>query len=319
MYRALQSGTMAFANEKVSGSKIPKDRLTALICVNMNGSEKDTWVIGKFEKPRCFSNVKNLPLQYYNNKNSWMTNKIWTDILMKMNNKFERQNRHIILFVDNATCHNCEIPTPFIKLIYLPPNTTSIIQPCDQGIIRTLKAHFRRQLDAVEKGVDPQEFSKSISILDAMFMLKRALFLVTPATIVNCFRKGKFILDENEIEDESHLEEESEEFQNFVDIDKLIPTSGELTDEEICEEIRSTVECVDETEEDETQPTEMNQISYNEGREAMHKFRNFLQHKYSDMNFDTMSFAHLEEIVEQDAVAKCKQVTLLNYFHITNK
>jgi len=29
----------------------------------------------------------------------------------------------------------------FIELIFLPPNTTSEIQPCDQGIIKTFKTY----------------------------------------------------------------------------------------------------------------------------------------------------------------------------------
>jgi hypothetical protein len=33
-----------------------------------------------------------------------------------------------------------------IKIIFLPENTTSIIQPCDQGIIKTLKSYYRKQM-----------------------------------------------------------------------------------------------------------------------------------------------------------------------------
>ena len=132
----------------------------------MDGTGKDLWVIGKFKKPRCFSRVRNLPLPYYNNKKVWMTSIVWTDILVKMNRKYQQQNRHIVLFVDNATSHQCDILTPFVKVVYLPPNTTSLIQPCDHGIIRALKTHYRRQVNrkmlvATEKGVDAQQFGKN--------------------------------------------------------------------------------------------------------------------------------------------------------------
>ena len=33
-----------------------------------------------------------------------------------------------------------------VKLVLLPPNTTSAMQPLDQGIIACTKAHYRRQL-----------------------------------------------------------------------------------------------------------------------------------------------------------------------------
>jgi hypothetical protein len=67
-----------------------------------------------------------------------------------------RVNRKIALIVDNAPTHcvpNADAVdkhglTVFhlsnIKVIFLPPNVTSIVQPCDQGIIA--KAHYRRRL-----------------------------------------------------------------------------------------------------------------------------------------------------------------------------
>jgi hypothetical protein len=33
-------------------------------------------------------------------------------------------------------------------VIFLPANTTSLIQPFDQGIIRAFKAHYRREMRA---------------------------------------------------------------------------------------------------------------------------------------------------------------------------
>ena len=50
---------------------------------------------------------------------------------------------HILMVLDSASAHphmlqdlHCDI-----KLVFLPPNTTSLLQPMDQGIVRMFKAH----------------------------------------------------------------------------------------------------------------------------------------------------------------------------------
>ena len=117
---------------------------------------------------------------------SWITSVIWKDILLKRIADL-RCKVDIVMFVDNASSHQCDDPTPFVKVIFLPTNTTSLIQPCDQGIVQALN---RNMLIGVENEMTTQEFSKTITVLDAMFILKRALFLIKPETIQNCFRKG---------------------------------------------------------------------------------------------------------------------------------
>lgn len=57
-------------------------------------------------------------------------------------------NQHILLLLDNAPSHPPEptIPLTHVKLQYLPANTTSTLQPLDQGIIKTFKTAYRKQL-----------------------------------------------------------------------------------------------------------------------------------------------------------------------------
>ena len=52
------------------------------------------------------------------------------------------QNRNIILLIDNAPTHILYETTHVtnITIEFLPPNTTSHLQPCDQGIINSFKA-----------------------------------------------------------------------------------------------------------------------------------------------------------------------------------
>ena len=47
---------------------------------------------------------------------------------------------------DNCTEHPYGSTLKNIQLEFLPPNTTSLIQPMDQGIIKNLKTLYRKEL-----------------------------------------------------------------------------------------------------------------------------------------------------------------------------
>ena len=64
---------------------------------------------------------------------------IWENWLLAFNRSRAQLGREALLMVDNAAEHNM---TPELKkklshvtVEFLEPNTTSAIQPCDQGII----------------------------------------------------------------------------------------------------------------------------------------------------------------------------------------
>lgn len=79
-YRLLPQKTFVAANEKSApGRKIPKERVTFLVCANADGSHKNKLlVIGKSKNPRCFKGFDN-PLHYRSSKSSWMTRYIFKD------------------------------------------------------------------------------------------------------------------------------------------------------------------------------------------------------------------------------------------------
>ena len=80
--------------------------------------------------------------------------------------------------------------------------------------------------------------SKSITMLDAMHMLKVAWQDVKQSSIVNCFGKVGFILSGDEYNDQMELPPpdriSTEDFDAFVDIDSSLECHGVLTDDEIC-------------------------------------------------------------------------------------
>ena len=105
-YRAHPDGTLTEKKVEISGGKKMKDRVTALVACNMSGSDKRRLlVIRKSKDLRCFRGVKNLPVIYRNNKNLWMTADIFTEWLQTFDRDMRRQNRNILLLVDNCSAH----------------------------------------------------------------------------------------------------------------------------------------------------------------------------------------------------------------------
>ena len=146
--RGYQVTTKNNNKSQPSGGKVPKDRITIMPTTNMTGTEKlPLLAIGKFNNPRCFPQDKSkLPVDYTFSKNAWMTARIYREFLFKWNCKLKAQGRKICLLVDNCPGHDKNVELSNIEVVFLPENTTSIIQPLDQGIIRNLKGHFRSKL-----------------------------------------------------------------------------------------------------------------------------------------------------------------------------
>ncbi|XP_067941901.1 tigger transposable element-derived protein 6-like [Watersipora subatra] len=146
-YKLMVDKTLHFKGEKCSGGKLSKERLTVAHCANMSGTEKEVpIVIGKFKNPRCFKNVTNLPCQYYNNKKAWMVSDIFQTWVRDLDCRMTRKNREVLLIIDNCPAHPTMNGLTSIRLLFTPPNTTSVLQPMDQGIIRTFKSYYHELL-----------------------------------------------------------------------------------------------------------------------------------------------------------------------------
>ena len=138
---------MAFKSEKCHGGKHSKERLSISFTVNSTGSKKrKLLIIGKSTNPRCFKNIKSLPVDYTANKKAWMTNDIWLNYLQKFDNDMTKANRKVLLFVDNCTALKNAPSLKSIKLQFLPANATSKLQPLDLGIIKNFKHFYRKEV-----------------------------------------------------------------------------------------------------------------------------------------------------------------------------
>lgn len=207
-YRALPSRSMVVKGDEAKGGKKSKDRISVLLACSAAGEKLMPFVIGNSAKPRCFRGLGStlcLPVMYAANKKAWMTADLFQQWLDKINSKMNAEGRSILLFIDNCTAHP-DVVRSNVKLVFLPPNTTSKLQPCDAGIIRNMKMHYRKllvrhvlfQMDTATCATD---LAKKVNVLDAILWLKTAWDSVQPATIQKCFSKCGF--NENRLEEDN--------------------------------------------------------------------------------------------------------------------
>ena len=132
-----------------------------------------------------------------------MTGNILESVLSKLNRQLSAKGQKIALLMDNAGCHPEDLKDRFsnIRIIFLPANTISMLQPLDLGIIKNFKVHYRTlflhlvlsRIDACETA---SEITKSVSILHAIRWIAQAWKAVRPEIVKKCFRKAG-ILDES--------------------------------------------------------------------------------------------------------------------------
>ncbi|XP_064074402.1 tigger transposable element-derived protein 6-like [Vanessa tameamea] len=180
----------------------------------MSGTEKlPLLLIGKSKNPRCFKGIKTLPVNYQNNKKAWMTSELFADWLKRVNADMRVQKRKIIMFVDNCTAHNNMPKLEYVILLYLPANTTSKLQPMDQGIINNFKVYYRKEVVQYVLKFIEEDKSPKINVLQTMRFARKDWFSVSKTSISNCFKKAGFKVP-NVSEPES-LQEELEICETF--------------------------------------------------------------------------------------------------------
>jgi hypothetical protein len=80
---------------------------------------------------------------YFYNENAWMSKEIFGYYFKKFNNEMRKANRKVLVLLDNASVHDTSLNLSNVKFLYLPPNTTSHLQPLDAGIIAFFKKQYK--------------------------------------------------------------------------------------------------------------------------------------------------------------------------------
>uniref|UniRef100_A0A452FPK3 Tigger transposable element derived 4 n=1 Tax=Capra hircus TaxID=9925 RepID=A0A452FPK3_CAPHI len=202
LYRMLPANTFAFKGETCSIGKLCKDRITLVVGTNMDGSEKlPLLFIGKNRNPHCFKGIKSLPVYYEANKMAWMTADVFEQWMQKLDERFQAQQRRVVIFVESSPAHPEVKNLKSIELAFFPSCLSSKFIAMKQGVIRSLKIKYRHCL--IKKFLSSVEGSKefTFSLLDAVDTLHLCWRAVTPETIVKSYEEAGFKSQRGESEE----------------------------------------------------------------------------------------------------------------------
>ena len=295
-YRMLPDKTLAKKSEKgAKGMKKQKDRVTLMACANATGSHKLPLVfIHKSKNPRCFKHVNQsaLPVKYSSQRSAWMDTAIFTKWFHEEfvpSVKKHLTNRGLapkaLLLLDNAPSHpditKLVSHDKQISAMFLPANTTSLIQPMDQGVLENLKKRYKKSLlrkliMADEEGLSMITFVKGINIKDVVYMIADAWNDVLSSTLCKSWFKllGSNIsknpqTSDSNASDSADLSEScesiakqldssltSEDIAEWLAADSEDPGYQYATDEEIIQQVlQGTISEESDSEEDEDGPS----------------------------------------------------------------
>ncbi|KFD46494.1 hypothetical protein M513_12636, partial [Trichuris suis] len=196
------------------GYSISKERFTLLLGGNAEGDFKlKPMLVYKSLMPRALKGYieKSLPVIWRANRKAWVTRALFEDWFLKYFcpavERYCKQSNlafKALLILDNAPSHPITLGqlNENVQVIFLPPNTTPLLQPMDQGVIATFKAYYLRQTfeQAVAEATGSNavpffQFWKKYNIRDAIENVYQAWQKVSGSTMRSAW---KFLLPDRE-------------------------------------------------------------------------------------------------------------------------
>ncbi|CAB5376787.1 unnamed protein product [Rhizophagus irregularis] len=169
-------------------------------------------------------------MTYRNNNKAWMLTTLFQDWLRNFDRQVGQKHRgqRVLLLLDNCSSHKIEgLNLLNVDVHFLPPNTTSKIQPMDSGIIMSFKKYYRYYhihwiLEQIEAGQYIQDLK--MSVLQVIQYIIQGWNEVTTETISNCWNHTKILsntdcLDDIEADNigaENHIETDDTEADDLV-------------------------------------------------------------------------------------------------------
>ncbi|XP_061433690.1 uncharacterized protein LOC133359240 isoform X4 [Lethenteron reissneri] len=284
-WKRMPSRTFLFKDEvKRPGFKAHKDRVTLIMCGNAAGFMLKPGLIYKAKNPRALKNKNKalLPVYWMHNSKAWITKALTLEWFLhcfipqvKLYLAQKGLPFKVLLLMDCAGGHATALQYDGVQIEFLPPNTTSLIQPMDQGVIRAFKALYTRStMEGLIAAVDDEEgftlkkYWRNYNIASCLTNIQQALKDMKTETINSCWKKlwpnvvhdyAGFTPDEVHhsavekavrlariIRDEGFVDMTEEDVNGLIDAH-----SDPLTDEDLLEMMKSASEEESEEEQDE--------------------------------------------------------------------
>ena len=196
--------------------------------------------------------------------------------------KISEERIHALILLDNAPAHpgkgRLVAHNGKIRVLFLPVNTTSLIQPMDQGVIHEVKLIYRRLFlsevlvveetpeDLVQdtRGLRTLEKLKAYNLKQAIFNFSEAWKQVKSSTLANAWKRLLYDVDVPvvdftgfEVQDFARMfsaggeEVGNDDVQTWLEIDEDDPGHELLSEEEIVEAVLKPSEQEEEDSEEE--------------------------------------------------------------------
>ncbi len=192
----LPNKTFKMKGKKLNIGKKGLERISVFVWVNMKGTEKlNPIVIRQSSRAAMFQ--KREITSYHVWEQQYFLDEKWHLfwVLKKLNKDMLSQNRKIGF---RTNVPHIKSWLSDIKLIILPSNTTSVLQPMDMGVIHAIKCLYRvkearKLLVLIE--TKPNPTPKGFDLFDALKMFKQPWDKISVETVKNCFVKSGFQLN----------------------------------------------------------------------------------------------------------------------------
>ncbi|XP_042242197.1 tigger transposable element-derived protein 1-like [Homarus americanus] len=305
-----------------------KDRLTLLLGANVSGDFRlKPMLVYHSENPRVFRQQKvlrgKLGVYWKSNRKAWVTSQLFNewaiDVFCPTVKSYLTTNKlplKALLLLDNAPCHNPELVRTleakfgFVKVVFLPPNTTSFMQPMDQNVIINfkklyMKKMFRRchQATTTDPDLSLAQFWKTqYNILEAV----KLIVSTWQAVSTRCLNSAWKTLWPSAVHDFGGFQEEAELDKEIVSIGQSLGLEVEEEDvEELVmshkqelspEDLKQLVEVL-ETDSGEEEKESDDHMSFSDLENVVHHWEMFrkLASRHPDVETTELTLCAVEE------------------------